>query len=263
MLQYKTTLKLPLLNQIRPRRHNQYIINLPPKKQYWLKKTEIDSLLLESNLGKSIFYAATHFAKSQTINNSIDRFEKLWKTFNSLYKALSKKESDRDCLSFLRKHIEDNPMLYPLSLSRVDSITSSQLIENKRWNQMILNNYKTQKLTKSFVVSIMLNKDYRVLELYQSKLPIREVFIKANGEYTTLMNYINSNLVMHNIRNSDVLSVLCIKYLYFVRNKITHAEKADHGFTFLPESSEEKEIQSLIPIFELLIIDMLNICKRF
>jgi hypothetical protein len=47
--------------------------------------------------------------------------------------------------------------------------------------------------------------------------------------------------------------------MYFVRNKIAHAEKTDHGFTFLRGNAAEAEIRWLAPFLEALVIDLINI----
>lgn len=52
-------------------------------------KAEI--LLSETLAGRSVLNAATHLIKSLGTSNSFERFEKLWRSFNALYKALAKK----------------------------------------------------------------------------------------------------------------------------------------------------------------------------
>jgi len=51
--------------------------------------------------------------------------------------------------------------------------------------------------------------------------------------------------------------------MYFVRNKIAHAEKTDHGFSFIHGSAEEAEIRWLTPFLESLVIDLINLNSTF
>ncbi|MGO2768682.1 hypothetical protein [Pseudomonas taetrolens] len=222
------------------------------------------ALLLEETVrGRAVLYAITHLIRSLDSNSPFDRFERLWRAFNALYRALAKKSSDHDCHVVLRDHIQKSPQLFPLSLQYVSSLTTSKIRPHLRWNQMLQNNHATVKKAKMLHDSIMRVEDHRILEIYRDSLSVRTAHLNQINAMPPILSHIALHTGLRTIRDSDVLSTLCVKYMYFVRNKIAHAERADHGFSFLLGSAEEVEIQWLIPILEMLVIDLVNISDTF
>lgn len=219
-------------------------------------------LLSETPAGRSVLHAATHLIKSLDSANPFDRFEKLWRAFNALYSAFAKAGTDHECQVKLRNYIQDSPSLFPLSIAMVTPLTTAQIRSKIKWNQMIFNNHPENKTT-ALKDTIFRNSDPRILEMYQSSLPIRKKFLTTANLYAATSAYIQNGISTNAPRHSDVLSTLCIKYMYFVRNKIAHAEKADHGFAFLHGSTDESEIRWLAPFLEALVIDLINISDTF
>jgi len=224
---------------------------------------EAASLLNETRVGRSVLYASTHLIKSLDTSNPFERFEKLWLAFNALYRAFANSSNDHVCQVALRGHIKNNSSLFPLSLSKVTNLTSSEIRSNIRWNQMILNNHPTQPRTTALRDSILRVSDFRILEIYQSTLSIRADYLSNLNLYTQVIAYIQNGIAANVKSDADLVSTLCIKYMYFVRNKIAHAEKADHGFSFLRGGAEEREICWLVPYLEALVVDLININSTF
>lgn len=220
-------------------------------------------LLSESHPGRAVLYASTHLIKSLDSPSPFDRFEKIWRAFNALYKALARRNTDHACHVQLRDYIQNNPASFPLSIAKVTPLTSADIRTKIRWNQMILNNYPTQARTTALRDSIVRNSDPRILAIYQASLPLRATFLNGAGFYAAVSAHINAGIAANVARDSDVLSTLCIKYMYFVRNKMAHAERADHGFTFLHGSTDEAEVIWLVPFLEALVIDLINISDSF
>lgn len=148
-------------------------------------------------------------------------------------------------------------------MAMVAPLTATEIRANIRLNQMILNNCPTQAKATAFAQSIMRNSDPRVLELYQNSLPIRATFLNNANQLAPVTLHLSHGIAANVACNADVLSTLCIKYMYFVRNKITHAEKADHGFSFIHGGADESEIRWLAPFLEALVIDLINISDTF
>lgn len=220
-------------------------------------------LLSESPDGRAVLYAVTHLIKSLDASSPFDRFEKLWRAFNALYRAFAKASTDHACHVALRSHIQSFPALFPLSIAKVSTLSAGHIRSNIRWNQMILNNHATPAKTLALRDSILRNSDPRILAIYKESLPVRQAFLIGAGFYAVVHAHIQAGITANVPRDSDVLSTLCIKYMYFVRNKIAHAEKADHGFSFLNGSAEESEIRWLTPFLEALVIDLINISDTF
>jgi len=228
-----------------------------------IASAKAEVLLSESPTGRAVLYAATHLIQSLDASSPFDRFEKLWRAFNALYRAFAKEKADHKCHVALRSHIHNNPLRFPLSMAKVSPLKTADIRSNIRWNQMILNNHSTQKQTLALRDSIIRNSDPRILAIYQASLPVRQVFLTNDGFYAQVNTHIQNGIAANAPRDSDVLSTICIKYMYFVRNKIAHAEKADHGFSFLHGGAEEAEIRWLTPFLEALVIDLINISDTF
>lgn len=222
------------------------------------------ALILEETLrGRAVLYAITHLIRSLDSSSPFDRFERLWRAFNALYRALAKKGSDHDCHVVLRDHVQQFPQLFPLSLKYVSPLTASGMRPHLRWVQMIQNNHATPQKANMLRDSIMRVMDHRILKIYGDSLTVRTAHLNAINALPTIQAHIANHINLKTVRDSDVLSTLCVKYMYFVRNKITHAERADHSFSFLPGSADEVEIQWLAPILEVLVIDLINISDTF
>ncbi|CAJ0773645.1 hypothetical protein R8510_03689 [Ralstonia chuxiongensis] len=128
---------------------------------------------------------------------------------------------------------------------------------------MLQNNYPTAPRTKALRDTIVRTSDSRILEIYRETLSIRQAHLITAGYFNAVSTHINAGLAAPQFNDSDVVTTLCIKYMYFVRNKIAHAERTDSGFVFLRGSAEESEILWLTPMLEALIVDLVNFSDTF
>jgi hypothetical protein len=128
---------------------------------------------------------------------------------------------------------------------------------------MLQNNHPTANRTKALKETILRTTDRRILEIYKTTLPIREAFLRAEGHYNAINTHLQTQAAAPQMAPADIVASLCIKYMYFVRNKIAHAERVDYGFAFVRGSAEETQIRWLMPMLEALIIDLLNKADTF
>lgn len=99
----------------------------------------------------ALLYAVTHLISSMGVgNNAYEAFEKLWKSFNALYKLVSKTNEDFKAQCRLRNFMIDNPSLFPLVTRSVSPLTASEIRDKVRWIAMLKNDYDTPKKTKAF-----------------------------------------------------------------------------------------------------------------
>jgi hypothetical protein len=228
-----------------------------------IQPQKADIVLQENAVGKSVLYAATHLIKSLDAQNPVERFERLWRSFNALYRAFAKKNTDNECHRVLRQHIMNNPALFSLSIDCASRLTSSDIRQNTRWIKMILNSCPSRNHANKLAESILRNTDSRILEIYHQTLPVRSAFLASSNRLNDVVSHIGRNITANTISNQDVLATLALRYMYFVRNRIAHAHKVDHGFTFLRENNDHKEAMWLAPMLESLVIDMINISDTF
>lgn len=221
-----------------------------------IDRKKLKIIFEESPKGHSYLYALTHLIKSLNIKNKYDSFERKWKAFNAIYKNFSEKESDFECLRALREHMVNNKTKYPLVSNAVDTLDSREIRNNTRWVKFILNDFATSKKTPAFRDFIKRNEDSRLMEIFDDTLTVREQNLKDEGMYDDVKNHIDKNKKKKN--NMHLAATLCVKYMYFVRNKSIHAENIDSGFRIIPLNKEEKEVTWLSSILNMLIFDLIN-----
>ena len=226
-----------------------------------INKNELKIIFEESPKGHSYIYGLTHLIKSLSIDNKFDSFERKWKAFNAIYKFASGKQSDFECHRILREHMVENENKYPLVSKSVCKLTANKIRKNTRWVKFILNDFATEKKTEAFKDFVLRNEDYRLMKIFNDTLTVREKFLKSKGMYDVVKNHIEKHKKTQN--NMHLAATLCIKYMYFVRNKAIHAENIDSGFRIIPLNEEEKEVVWLSSILNMLIIDLINGHKNF
>lgn len=109
-----------------------------------INRSELDTVWEESEAGHALLYAITHLISSCSSPEPFQRFEALWKCFNSLYKLKEGSTQDSRCLQNLRAHMIANVSLYPLSTASVNPMTHDDIFSIVNWRNMILNDYKQE-----------------------------------------------------------------------------------------------------------------------
>lgn len=212
----------------------------------------------DSKKGKAFFISLSHFIRSFCMRDSSESFEKLWKSFNAIYKEISGKESDNDCHKHLRRDMVQYPQNYPLIAHAVTNLTSKEIRDKTRWNKMILNDYKTETKTKAFKCFILRNDDFRLMEICKESLPVREDFLKSSGLYEIVNDHIENKLENKTVNDMQVAATLCIKYMYYVRNKLMHGEQMDSGFRLKYINKQEESMNWCSSLLKMLVIDIYN-----
>lgn len=233
---------------------------------YKLDSKSLQLLFSQSLNGKLFFNSITHLIKSNDSNDEFIKFEKLWKSFDPLYTMIGKKYIDykdkpsgKECLVEMIKFITNNSSSFYNSLPKVRNITTEKLSKLSRWRSFIQDEFLNSNIY-NYMKTIKGYEDHRVLNIFFENLDIMEQKLINDGSYKGIENYIDTN--SETKRDSDILSVLNINYLYFVRNKFFHAEKIDSSFR-LTDNKNLEEIKWLNTIFEPFIIDLINLNKKY
>ena len=228
-----------------------------------LDKNELKTLLEETVKGHAIFISVTHLIRACSFDNPFDQFDRLWKSFNALFKEITQKRRDADCLIDLKNHMNNNPYLYPLSTAEISPLNVAQIREKIRWNYMLLNDFPTDSKALELKGFIERMTDSRLISIMKSSLPLREVHLKSKGYYQAVTLHINNHTSTPVTSNIDLLGVLCLRYMYFVRNKTFHAEKLDSSFNLIPNNKEEQELAWCSNILKILVIDLINFNSKY
>ncbi|MEZ9314192.1 hypothetical protein AB4188_01670 [Vibrio lentus] len=228
-----------------------------------LKADELEVIFEESPKGHSYLIALTHLVKSFCSESPYDSFERKWKSFNALYRQVSNEDNEFKRQVFVRNHLINHPELYPLTFDVVSKLTATGIREKVRWVKFIHNNFATLKQTENFKNFVLANEDHRLAEINQSTLTVREKFLKDKGFYNDVEAHLNHHIENKTLNNSHLTATLCIKYMYFVRNKSVHAEKVDSSFRLTSNTKEEIEVKWLSSLLDLLLIDLVNAHSNF
>ncbi|MDI9311963.1 MAG: hypothetical protein QM535_17250 [Limnohabitans sp.] len=228
------------------------------KLNYQIDQTRLQELFNETPKGQTTLIAVSYLLIANTSLNESDKFEKLWKSFNKLYTHIAGYNKDFDCLRYLRQFIIDNPNVPILSANKVNTLTTNKLRNAIRWRGMLLDNYDTEAMTKSFKDFVIRYSDKRIMEiLLETKYGYRETFLKNKGFFALVDTHIQNAITTGTNNDNEVVSLLTGKYMYFVRNKTFHGEKVDSSFR-LSVNKEDNELKFLNSILEPYLIDLIN-----
>ncbi|OFY13961.1 MAG: hypothetical protein A2X02_09070 [Bacteroidetes bacterium GWF2_29_10] len=218
---------------------------------------KIDIIFQENEKGKSLLIALSYWLKAMSTNDPVFTFERLWRGFNRIYSIIGQSESETDCHIAMRKFTIAHTNILKHSLKEVQKYSQQTLRNSFRWRGLILNDYPTQRKTPQFKEFILRYKDERVMKLIQETLPYRQEYLTKENLIVTVMDHINKYLATPVKSDAELISLLCIKYMYFVRNKSFHGEKIDGAFRLL-ENKETKELEKLNLIHSSYIADLIN-----
>lgn len=238
------------------------IINPNFKFAYSFQPLKLEVIFSESEKGKSILNSLSYLIKANNLNDEYEKFERLWKSFNPLYRLIGQQRTENDNLRETRTFIVNNVADFSISLPKVSTLTAEEFRSPLRWRAMILNNHPTENDANGFRMSITRYSDFRIMTAYLDTIGNREQFLKNRGYYVEVINHINNNIANNTKVDIELVCILTLRYMYFVRNKSFHGEKMDSAFR-LTENKELKEFKWLSDKLEPLIFDLINCNEKY
>ncbi|AXH99836.1 hypothetical protein DV702_08860 [Sporosarcina sp. PTS2304] len=212
-------------------------------------------LLEENTLSHTILISCIYWLKAQDYDLEGGKFEKHWKSFNTLYTHISQKTTEFEKLVFMREFICTHKNLFPRSIQFISTITSTD-IRNLRIREMILNDYTNENNTAAFVHFIKRYDDNRLNTIFKETLVYRQAFLRSKGLYAEVDSHINHSIARNQKNDEQLLVFYLIKYSYFIRNKYFHAEKMDSTFQLF-KNDEIEELSLLNKIFSIFLQEIL------
>jgi len=218
---------------------------------------KIEVIFEETEKGKSLLIALSYWIKAMSSMEPVFTFERLWRGFNKLYSFVGQPGNENERHRHLRTFTIANPQILKYSAKEIHKYTDRTLRNSFRWRGLILNDYATQNKTEAFKEFVLRYTDERVMKLIQEILPYRQEYLMKANILQSVTNHIATNLTAPIKSDAELISLLCIKYMYFVRNKSFHGEKIDGAFR-LVENKETKELEKLNKLLSSYIIDLIN-----
>lgn len=238
---------------------------------------------------ESLQYALTYLLKSKITSEPSERFEKLWKSFNSIYYYIGNGANENECHRLMRKFIIDNKSKFSKSVDKVKIITYDDLNEKVRFADLLQNDYDSKEKIVSFIAFIYRYENELILKSVLENLEHFNSYLKTVFTVDKVENKFNKfSSIKHiyqthksssdpeiifkivkryledNIKNPkinteiELVVFLCIKYSYYLRNKIFHAEKEDLTFRFA-KNNLILEIDWINDILETIITELIVI----
>ncbi|NWK79550.1 hypothetical protein [Aquitalea sp. LB_tupeE] len=210
----------------------------------------------ESEKSSTILKAISYLIRSKTKVDPFDQFDSLWKAYNAIYRIIGKSKKDHDCQVALRNFLIKNKCASKNTAKKITGISATSLRSLLRWRALILNDYENAAKSQAFCDFILRYKDPRIMEVIREILPYRTKFLTDSNLLETVEDHIDKN-IRNNVKcDEEVIALICIKYMYFVRNKSAHGERLDRIIGL--KTKESKEIKWLSDLLETLIIDLIN-----
>ena len=250
--------------------------NQPIKSDFTLRYAIPDNILAfiwEENVeGESLRTILSHWLSALASEDRLFIFEQLWRTFErfAFYANRgSHSNSEFEAIKNLKAYIWNNIPSFP------DAINDASRISGKKfrdfdWSGYIQNEFPTLSVsnkpkpyTEKFQHHLVLcNRDLRVVGMLKKVLPLRSVELIHFGVYTNVENHINTQLSLRELKNEQLLTMLCCKYAYYFRNKMFHGEVLSHTFTFTDKTIENRRIDILNMLLQSLTTDLILIFDR-
>ena len=232
-----------------------------------LKLIKISSIgnkaLEENDICRLCLNSGIYLLRANETNSNQERFEKLWKSFNALYKAYAKQDTDHECHRLLRNYIIRNSNLFPLSCVYTDRISYDEINGKLMWVKMIHNNFQSIKNADGFADQVLRNTDIRIIKLYNATISVREQYLRHKSRFNDVDSHLQRSLSNPIVNNSDFIATICLRYIYFVRNKYTHGERHDIVFNFIKGDARSEELSWLSDLLEMVCLDMMNLIVSF
>lgn len=223
-------------------------------KIYQFNKEKIKVLFEETEKGKAIRIALSYWLKGIASNERYYKFENLWKSLNRLFMYQGNAPKEVDCMASMRTTIINNEAIFNKTKAITNSYTT-EILRSFRWRQLILNDYDKQSKTNAFKCFVLRYKDSRIMDLFSSIIPYRSNYLVAESLLSDVQNHINTNLSSN--CDAELITILSLKYAYFVRNKMFHGEILDSTFK-LHETNEDIEVDRINEILSSLIFELIE-----
>jgi hypothetical protein len=217
-------------------------------------KNVIKELFNESDRGNAYRVALSYWLKGIASSERYYKFERFWRAFNCLYAYEAQGKTDFEAMRNMRTYIANKSNLFSKTIEIIKSYEDEDL-RKFRWRHLILNDYPNQNKMEAYKEFVKRYSDSRIMKLFKDIIVYREDMLKNAGFYDDVLSHIKKN--EHVKKDIELVTILSIKYAYFVRNKMFHGEMPDATFKIYDNYIDE-EIDMLNEILATLIFEIIN-----
>lgn len=222
---------------------------------YDLPDCVLNKIWEENNAGVNLRIVLTHYLRALSSDDRSYAFECHWRAFEQLCLFHNRNASDNNdftALGEMRRFICFNQWYFTDAITYADHISLRRFMTFD-WEGYVRNEYPTlaeNKKPKKYTETyrnhfVMCNRDSRVIEMLNSVLHVRMAELNHHGVLGDITNHINTYTASPVICPEHVLSILCCKYAYYLRNKLFHGEVPEFSFSFSNKTNESKCLDTI------------------
>jgi hypothetical protein len=280
--------------------NNEVVLKLPSKnlrldqilnnsfKGVQLNISQLKNVFKKDDKSEALKYGLTYLFKALVETEPSTKFERLWKSFNSIYRYIGNGENENNCHRVLRNYILNNRESFERTVDLVKDLPVEQLRKHFRISDLIQNDYDSPSKVVAFLAFIYRYSDSMISQLLLENIDYQKDFLCSiltiDGIESKINSFDSLNDIYHENKNStdnsvfykiakryleqniktprgetkiEIVIFACIKYGYFIRNKVFHAEKQDLTFRFA-SNSIITELKWINEILQSLIIELIN-----
>lgn len=215
----------------------------------------LDVVFTNSEKGNAVLTALTYWLKSYEYRNIPSlRFDALWRAFNCLYRYQTDRDKDFDGLRDFKGFIMDNQHLFTNSISMTTGYDQS-IWDSFRWRALILNDYNAASKMNALSDFIQRYHDSRIMHSLYNIITVRQNYLEPAELWDSVVTHLTANFATK--CDIETLTVLVIKYAYFVRCKYVHGELPENSFK-IEHTNIDKELTRLNELFAVFIFEIIN-----
>lgn len=228
-----------------------------------------DIIWEESSRAYKLRSILSHFLSGLSSDDRYYIFERLWRAFEQLcfyHNRMASDNSDFKALAAMRFYINNHLTEFPEALLGANTIGVRDF-QSFDWTGYVKNefpllsegpssNLYDNKFKVYFVTN---NRDYRVIRMLEKMVPHRNAEMAHFNIDIDVNNHISGLITNPERHDENVLTMLCCKYAYYLRNKMFHGEIEDFTFTFSQSNDHDRNLDKLNMLlselnFELLMV---------
>lgn len=231
------------------------------------KFNDLTIIFEESYKGKAILNCLIYWLTAMSSSEPLVRFEKLYRVFNSLFSIFSPNGTEHDRLKKLREFTVDqsNHSVFQFTnrivIDKYKNVAA--LRDSFQWMAMIKNNHNNPTLN-SLRDMVLRYSDQTVIKLLQEIIKCKD---KSLANQPSLQREINNHITVqisaNTNKNTEIISITCIMYMSYIRNKIFHGEKFDLTFRIIESNKSIAELERLNELLSNYIVDLINSANKF
>lgn len=214
----------------------------------------LSSIVENTPRGAALRIALSYWLNAMVVDNVYLIFENLWRAFNRLYVYQGNVQNETDNMAAMRRLMIANQDKFPKSIVITNGYSKEEL-HAFRWQQMILNDYATSGRTSALVEFVERYSDSRIMALLKEKLVCREMYISGLGKWAEVQTHLSRHA--HTTSDIELVTILCIKYAYFIRNKYFHGETLDGTFK-LKQDNIDLEFERISKLLSTVLFEIID-----